>query len=237
MAELGIDVLTGTGATSDDASASLTSAFEKKYPDEIAMSAVLNALLADYPYEMFWYDKTTSTSTRGPGSGASGNSSGWTARYSSGITISMPVASEYAVSTYEVDGDKITVVQSAADNAQAVVAGHAFDTDKAKLTAYRDYICDQTSYNDDAANKSTNTPYGNPWQLIWVFDNDSDTTVVCEGYAKAFKYLCDLSTFTSDKIDCILVSGVMTGGSAQIRYGEIAIIKGKGGASTASPYP
>ena len=34
-------------------------------------------------------------------------------------------------------------------------------------------------------------PYGDPWQLIYVFDDDPDTNVVCEGYAKAFKYEAD----------------------------------------------
>ena len=57
------------------------------------------------------------------------------------------------------------------------------------------------------------TPYGDPWQLIYVFDDDENTNVVCEGYSKAFQYLCDLSTFQSDKIRCYTVSGTMSGGT------------------------
>ena len=44
-------------------------------------------------------------------------------------------------------------------------------------------------------------------ELIWVFDGDSSTNVVCEGYAKAFQYLCDLSgayTFWSDSNDIVI---------------------------------
>ena len=76
-----------------------------------------------------------------------------------------------------------------------------------KRCAYKEYICAQTAYDHNAADDKT-TPYGNPWQLISVFDGDSGTNVVCEGYSKAFQYLCDLS-----KLDCISVSGVMAGGT------------------------
>lgn len=44
-------------------------------------------------------------------------------------------------------------------------------------------------------------------ELIWVFDGDSSTNVVCEGYAKAFQYLCDLSgayTFWSDSNEIVI---------------------------------
>lgn len=77
--------------------------------------------------------------------------------------------------------------------------------------AYRQKICELVSYNSTAAN-NTPTPYGDPWQLIYVFDGDDSTNVVCEGYSKAFKYLCDLSAFTND-ITCSLVTGTMAGGT------------------------
>ena len=81
-----------------------------------------------------------------------------------------------------------------------------------KLNAYRDWICDNTDYNDAATGGGT--PYGDPWQLIYVFDNDPSTKVVCEGYSKAFKYLCDRSTFEGD-IRCILATGQMAGGTGE----------------------
>ena len=66
------------------------------------------------------------------------------------------------------------------------------------------------SYNSSAAGGST--AYGDPWQLIYVFAGDSSTNVVCEGYAKAFQYLCDLSSFSGD-VTCYTVTGTMSGGT------------------------
>ncbi|MDY2960600.1 MAG: hypothetical protein SOR72_07465, partial [Hornefia sp.] len=45
------------------------------------------------------------------------------------------------------------------------------------------------------------------WQVIYVFDNNKDTNVVCEGYSKAFQYLCDLSQFDDKTLLCSSVSG------------------------------
>ena len=58
--------------------------------------------------------------------------------------------------------------------------------------------------------RSNNAP-DSVFQMVSVFDGNPDTKVVCEGYAKAFQYLCDLSTFKSAK--CYTVSGNMAGGT------------------------
>lgn len=80
-----------------------------------------------------------------------------------------------------------------------------------KLVAYREYITNAVDYNSDAAN-TANYPYGDPWQLIYVFDENPDTNVVCEGYSKAFKYLCDLTWTGSDpEVACYLPTGTMDG--------------------------
>lgn len=47
--------------------------------------------------------------------------------------------------------------------------------------------------------------YGDPFQIIYVFDGIETTNVVEEGYAKAFQYLCDLSDF--DSAQCYTVVG------------------------------
>jgi hypothetical protein len=69
--------------------------------------------------------------------------------------------------------------------------------------------------------KDPNFPYGDPWQLIYVFDGDPKTKVVCEGYSKAFQYLCDNTSFADKTVESRLVSGVMTG---NVRGG---VIEGK----------
>ena len=53
--------------------------------------------------------------------------------------------------------------------------------------------------------------------MIYVFDQDESTNVVCEGYSKAFQYLCDYAqnteSFDDNSIECYSVSGNMSGGT------------------------
>ena len=171
-------------------------------------NAVIYALLYDHPYEMFWYDKTAQTPmTMRAGYASQSNS----------VTITLtcifefPVAKAYSA-TNETGtlklGNVMTAVNEAVTNANTIVANSASLSDREKLIEYKNKICDLTSYNTAAAHDDT-TVFGDPWQMIYVFDGDSGTNVVCEGYAKAFKYLCDQSDFTSDNIGCYLVSGKM----------------------------
>ena len=168
------------------------------------LDLVDNALLADFPYDMYWYDKARAGASTTSGPKFSVNSS--YIRLTSGITFSMTVAQEFADETYIVNTQKAHSVQTAVANANAVVDTNSDSGAWDKLTAYKNYICENVSYNDGAL--ASGTAYGNPWQMIWVFDEDPDTKVVCEGYSKAFKYLCDKSD-----IDCILVTGTMGGGT------------------------
>ena len=166
-----------------------------------AFSEILDILLADCPYHLFWYDKTRSTSY-GAGGGRP-------------LYCDLPVADEYARSTYETDAEKIGKAHIAVRNAKKVVRKSVGVSDYRKLCNYRDYICKHVNYND-AAVKDESTPYGNPWQLIWAFDGDPSTDIVCEGYSKAFQYLCDLTDFKSS-IRCLSTTG--DGGSSPDDFG------------------
>ena len=179
------------------------------------ISLVMSSLLADCPYDLYWFDKT-----RGLRSGGIKVSAKWAAvdgedqyvlTFSNPLTVSFTVADEFAADTYQVDLASGQTVALAAENASAIVAECEGLTDYEKLDSYRERICQETSYNFDAA-EQTDLPYGNPWQLLWVFDGDPATTVVCEGYAKAFQYLCDLSSFQSSQTGSILVFGQMGAG-------------------------
>ena len=187
--------------------------------------AIISALLADCPYELYWYDKSAGTEyTKIPVMGASyikGNSSIYL--LDNGITISFSVAGDYAGDgTYTTDTSKTGAASRAAATAQQVVNDNAGKSDVEKLTAYKDYICGAVSYNSAAAGGSMSEG-GNPWQLIYVFDGDSSTNVVCEGYAKAFQYLCDLGGLT-----CYTVTGTMTGGTgAGAHMWNIVTLDGK----------
>lgn len=186
------------------------------------METIHDLLLVNTPYEMFWYDKTK---TGGMSYGMSMSFSTDTISAAE-ITIMFAVAQEYADSDesnpYGVDKAKVASVQTAAKNAADIVERHAYDSDYYKLRAYCEEICGLVTYNYEAANNSS-TPYGNPWQLIWVFDGDTSTNVVCEGYSKAFQYLCDLSEFRQEGVTCYAV----TGGIPEAHMWNIVSIGGK----------
>ena len=117
---------------------------------------------------------------------------------------------EIGYNIFKVDTAKAGTAKKAAQTAKSVVAKYAGDSDYAKLVGYKETICSMVDYNNDAAGTGDST-YGNPWQVIWVFDGDPSTKVVCEGYAKAFQYLCDMTDFDDDGIVCITPTGTMDG--------------------------
>ena len=163
---------------------------------------VWHALMADLPYELYWHDKVIGINY------AYTLTAGGTPFKD--VTFSFAVAQEFRGA--DVTTTNIPNVPAAVQTARSVVAANASKSDYDKLQAYRQYICDQVSYNYAAARGEYTASYGSPWQLLWVFDGDTSTNVVCEGYAKSFKYLCDLTEesngWTGD-VETISVTGTM----------------------------
>ena len=194
-------------------------AIEKAVNEVMDMDMLLNQLLAHHPYELYWFDKSF-------GEGAirfkySYGTDGQQTVMVGDFVIMMAVSQDYAVTDaatqqyylYSPDTAKTGAASAAAATAAQVVAKNQGKGTYGKLVAYREYITKAVDYNFDAAN-TANYPYGDPWQLIYVFDNDPDTNVVCEGYSKAFKYLCDLTWTGSDpEVACYLPTGTMDGGT------------------------
>ena len=177
------------------------------------LSKIVSALLKDCPYEMYWYDKLTGMTASYPGISYSATGAISFADDAQ-LTLSFAVASAYAGSNaYTTDTAKTGAATAAVANAQKIVDQYASYSDIEKLDAYRGAICDLVSYNTDAASASYTGGYGDPWQLIYVFDEDPDTNVVCEGYSKAFQYLCQQSAFSSKYIRSRLVTGTMNDGN------------------------
>ena len=179
---------------------------------QLGLDALMRKQLLEMPYELYWYNKTKGVSM-GYSVATSGNDV--TVR---NLTLSMNVSQDYAkfvsatsYDPFEADTAKTGAVADTPKKAQAVVNAHAGETDYQKLVSYREYIKGEVSYNTGAAGGGY--PYGDPWQLIYVFDGKPATNVVCEGYAKAFQYLCDL-TFQNmtGRPSSSLVSGKMDGG-------------------------
>lgn len=153
------------------------------------MERVFTALVSDCPYEMFWKGTQYTygceyviTVDR---------------VYIRNLTLSIQPAQDYAgFAEYSLNLAKVDEARRAAANAREVVDRYQDLSDYEKLAAYREEICRLVSFEDAAT--ADGYPYGDPWQLVSVFDGDPQTNVVCEGYAKAFKYLCDLSDFQGD---------------------------------------
>ena len=195
------------GTLTAEASAAIEAAFN--------LDALMQRMLSEMPYELYWFDKTEGI---GMSYGVSLSGEILTVK---NLKLSMYISQAYAKinedgATYDpltADTAKTSTAKRAAENATQVVAANTAKSDHEKLKAYLDYIKDAVSYNNEAANNNA-TPYGDPWQIIYVFDNDPSTNVVCEGYAKAFKHLCDLSSFSESDLYCSLVTGTMTVGTS-----------------------
>lgn len=223
--DLGHITIVKDGALSEEAGARIGELFGA----DVNHDALLSKLLANMPYELYWFDKTNGMAIS---YGIEADENTVTIPY---IVVGFCVADAYRDTTkYLVDDeDKIVkdedgnpipdytaidttktgAAKTAAATAAQVVAENQGKGTYSKLVAYADYIKNAVSYNYAAADKNN---YGDPWQLIYVFDNDPDTNVVCEGYSKAFKYLCDLTWTGSDpEVACYLPTGTMDGGTGE----------------------
>ena len=202
--ELGGIKLTEGGKITEEAKAAV---FERL---GINLSLVVRALTQDCPYEMYWFDKTAGVTPSCSMRVVKNEDNTYSISiYSETITYPFSVSVNYG-EDYIVDSAGVYRAHQAAQNARAIVRTYAAFPDHEKLTAYKDEICALTAYNYAAV--SSDYPYGDPWQVIYVFDGDPETKVVCEGYAKAFEYLCDMSGFLSPGVSCISVTGEISSG-------------------------
>lgn len=165
---------------------------------------VMNALIANLSYDLYWFNKTYSYKRYVYSNGKV------SVFQNQKMIISLHVAPEFSADQADhstsFNTDLAASISTAAETARGIAVQHAEEADAQKLRSFKDAICELTSYNYDAIRQGA--PYGNPWQLIWVFDGDPETKVVCEGYAKAFKYLCELSAFQAS-VSVSLVTGTL----------------------------
>lgn len=213
------------GALSKAASAKI----DELFGADVNHDALLSKLLANMPYELYWFDKTNGMAISYD---IEADENTVTIPY---IVVGFCVADAYRDTTKyavnekgetildeannpvpdytAVDTAKTGAATAAAATAAQVVAENRSKGTYGKLVAYREYITKAVDYNFAAADENNGYAYGDPWQLIYVFDDDPDTKVVCEGYSKAFKYLCDLTWTGSDpEVACYLPTGTMDGG-------------------------
>lgn len=224
--DLGHITIVKDGALSEEAGARIGELFGA----DVNHDALLSKLLANMPYELYWFDKTNGMAIS---YGIEADENTVTIPY---IAVGFCVADAYRDTTKyavnekgetildeannpvpdytAVDTAKTGAATAAAATAAQVVAENRSKGTYGKLVAYREYITKAVDYNFAAADENNGYPYGDPWQLIYVFDENPDTNVVCEGYSKAFKYLCDLTWTGSDpEVACYLPTGTMDGGT------------------------
>lgn len=214
----------------DALSKAASAKIDELFGADVNHDALLSKLLANMPYELYWFDKTNGMAIS---YGIEADENTVTIPY---IVVGFCVADAYRDTTKyvvnekgeqildedgnpvpdytAVDTAKTGAARTAAAKAAEVVAANQDKGTYGKLVAYREFITDAVEYNKAASKPDYPYGYGDPWQLIYVFDENPDTNVVCEGYSKAFKYLCDLTWTGSDpEVVCYLPTGTMDGGT------------------------
>ena len=185
----------------------------------VNLTAISNALMNDNPYLFYWMDKGNSVISLGTlpnvkypdrlNTGLTeikGIKAQYTYTFQYKVNAKYRGENEYTTNTSETV--KTTVSKT---NAQNIINGAEGKTDIEKLRHFKNEICKLVSYDKNAADTNTSGTDISPWNLINVFDGNSSTNVVCEGYAKAFKYLCDNSDISG--LECRLVTGTGEGGA------------------------
>lgn len=163
---------------------------KKKY--EEAVEKVMFFILQYTPEYTFWKD-----------------SSGYLVYSTSrcGIIYGISPAYQSPEDENRIDTSRLKEAQAALANAQAIADKYKKKSAYEKIIGYTEEICNLNEYNHAAADNDNYSQQNiNPWELVYVFDNDPSTNVVCSGYAHAFQYLCGLGG-----IVCHYISGPLNG--------------------------
>lgn len=190
-------------------------------------SKLYYSLHDDHPEKFFWDFGLDCYTDNRPVSYSTSAENGGEVTINPNFTYSLPVsvvfrpdgadASEYEY--FYIDTTKLQSINAAIANAKQIVADAESLSDYEKLKYYYCKICALTDYNWTAYynyEHRHNEKYSpksdiNPWELIWALDGNPDTKVVCEGYARAYQYLCNMSTFQDKTVECRFISGVPEG--------------------------
>lgn len=166
--------------------------------NDVDIGLVQEALMLDLAYEMYWYYMC------------------WYSQSANNVAFIMQPHALYLPSSTEefdpnnpyIDKSKTAKTSAAATNIGDIIDKYKTASDYEKLAGYADEICALVEYDYDAAEDSDALyPVDNrSWTLVNVFDGDTDTNVVCEGYSEAYQYLCDETTFQGD-IVCFSATG------------------------------
>ena len=185
---------------------------------EYDAALIIRSLMADMPYELYWFDKTIGY-FYGLGEIAAYANNGVITLKVEKINFHFTVSKDYSPTNVEgetaVDTEKTSRAADFIENTSEIIETYSDLSDAQKMEAYRREICKATDYDHDAFyDGEAQTYYGDPWQIISIFDGDKGTKVVCEGYSKAFQFLCDNSDL-SEGVEVYTVYGMMSGGTGE----------------------
>lgn len=175
---------------------------------QFSLRKIFDALLIDNPFTLCWFDKEEGYVTAISGTENSAN----TVVYVKNLVFMFSVIKSYQPSSYNEDDPTINLTaintaKSSLIKANEIVEEAKDFNDYKKLEYYKQKICELVVYDESVLDPSYSGGYSNVWQMVNVFDGNTSTNVVCEGYSKAFKYLCDKTNFDDDKIKCYTVTG------------------------------
>ena len=129
---------TNTDLEVDSISNSILNQVGDAFEAQFDFNSIIEALLDDCPFELYWYDKTG-------GARQNYSISGTSAAVSIiNFQITFTVATEYKSGENMVTTD-VSKVNTAKNNAQTVVNANASKSDYEKLVAYKEYICNAVS--------------------------------------------------------------------------------------------
>lgn len=173
-----------------------------EFEAQVNMTDVWTALVHDCPYELYWFDKNREGAMLGFTTGDDGTTVTITQ-----VTVVLPVSVNWRstpglTTTMTTDVSRVNL---AVKNAKYIADKYASADDYTKLDGFKNEICNIVSYNENEIVGGSFYVDNSSWQMINVFDGDHETNTVSAGYAKAFQYLCDLSTFTSAQ--CYTIEG------------------------------
>lgn len=188
---------TSTSTTSDDL---YKEARDYLYAN-VEVEKLCFTLIYENPSALYWYDKTAGISIPSFTYSRDGNTITITK-----VNFSFEVSQDYYGSNFYVNADKASAATAAIKNAESIVSASERMGIEERIKYYFTTVCDLITYNAEVADDD-DWPYGDPWQIVYVFDNDDSTQVVCEGYSKAIQYLCDLTWPSGSPVTCYSVSG------------------------------
>ncbi len=176
--------------------------------EDLNIETILTALKSDYGYYAWWYGGTYVYQTNFVPIITNGD-------YSKSI-VEIEIKSNASNDAYYINDSLLASAQEAYNNAKEVAESAKEMPEYDKMAYFRDYLINTSEYDYDAAEYDTNCgissscdykKYIKSHSFINMFDNNPDTKVVCDGYAKSFLLLCDLAGIEN----CYYVEGTEGG--------------------------